>query len=177
MTITERRPGLDQHDPDESIRPFTVGFPQEDLDDLHRRVRATRWPDRETVDDTSQGVRLDVMQALARHWTEQHDWRAVEARLNAFPQFLTEIDGVDIHFLHVRSPHADALPMIVTHGWPGSVVEQLKIIGPLTDPTAYGGSAADAFHLVIPSLPGHGFSGKPTTTGWDPIAIAPHGFG
>ncbi len=172
MTITERRAGSDQHDDPAAVRPFTVGFPQEDLDDLRRRILATRWPERETVDDTSQGVRLQAMQALARYWADGYDWRPVEARLNSFPQFLTEIDGVDIHFLHVRSPHEDALPMIVTHGWPGSIIEQLKIIGPLTDPTAHGGRAADAFHLVIPSLPGHGFSGKPTKPGWDPIAIA-----
>ena len=154
------------------VRPFHVEIPQEDLDDLKRRILATRWPTQETVTDASQGVQLSTMQALADYWATKHDWRKVEARLNSFPQFLTEIDGVDIHFLHIRSKHEDALPMIVTHGWPGSIIEQLKIIGPLTDPESYGGTAADAFHLVIPSLPGHGFSGKPTVTGWDPIKIA-----
>jgi pimeloyl-ACP methyl ester carboxylesterase len=154
------------------IRPFRVEIPQEELDDLKRRILATRWPTKETVSDASQGVQLATMQALADYWATSHDWRKVEARLNSFPQFLTEIDGVDIHFLHIRSKHEDALPMIVTHGWPGSVIEQLKIIEPLTDPESYGGTAAEAFHLVIPSLPGHGFSGKPTVTGWDPIRIA-----
>jgi pimeloyl-ACP methyl ester carboxylesterase len=157
---------------DPTIRPFRIDVPQEALDDLRRRLAATRWPERETVADSSQGVQLATMRELARHWATEHDWRKVEARLNALPQFVTEIDGLDIHFIHVRSRHADALPLIVTHGWPGSVVEQLKIVEPLTDPTAYGASASDAFHLVIPSLPGHGFSGKPTTTGWDPIRIA-----
>lgn len=154
------------------IRPFRVDVPQAQLDDLRRRVAATTWPDRELVGDASQGVQLATMQHLAQYWATEHDWRKVEARLNALPQFLTEIDGVDIHFLHVRSKHANALPVIVTHGWPGSVVEQLKIVGPLTDPTAFGGSAADAFDVVIPSLPGHGFSGKPAVLGWDPIRIA-----
>jgi pimeloyl-ACP methyl ester carboxylesterase len=170
VTITER--GTGRRTDRTEIRPFEVAFPQEDLDDLRRRVRATRWPEQETVDDPSQGVRLHVAQALAQHWADAHDWRAVEARLNALPSFVTEIDGLDIHFLHVRSRHEGALPMIVTHGWPGSVIEQLKIVGPLTDPTAFGGSAEDAFDLVIPSLPGHGFSGKPTKPGWDPIRIA-----
>src|SRR5215207_4931613 len=170
MTITEPRPQTDQHD-DTSIRPFTIEVPQADLDDLSRRVHETRWPEQETVDDTSQGVRLAVVQELARRWAE-HDWRAVESRLNALPQFVTQIDGLDIHFIHVRSAHEGALPMIVTHGWPGSIIEQLKIVGPLTDPTAHAASAADAFDLVIPSLPGHGFSGKPDQTGWDPIRIA-----
>ena len=147
-------------------------FPQGDLDDLQRRVRETRWPEQETVGDASQGVQLTVLKALADRWVSGYDWRAVEARLNELPQFVTEIDGLDIHFIHVRSPHPDALPMIVTHGWPGSIIEQLKIVGPLTDPTTYGGSAAHAFDLVIPSLPGHGFSGKPTEPGWDPIRIA-----
>jgi pimeloyl-ACP methyl ester carboxylesterase len=154
------------------VRPFSYSATQEELDDLKRRIRATRWPEKETVDDSSQGVRLEVMRALADYWAEQHDWRAVEARLGELPQFVTEIDGLDIHFLHIRSQHEDALPMIVTHGWPGSVLEQLKIIGPLTDPTAHGADASDAFHLVIPSLPGHGFSGKPDATGWDPVRIA-----
>ena len=129
-----------------------------------------RWPDKETVTDQSQGVQLATMEKLARYWATEHDWRKVEAQLNALPQFMTEIDGLDIHFIHVRSKHENALPLIVTHGWPGSIIEQLKIIEPLTDPTAHGGSAADAFDVVIPSLPGHGFSGKPTTTGWDPSA-------
>ncbi|WP_354677405.1 epoxide hydrolase family protein [Cupriavidus plantarum] len=156
----------------DAIRPFRVSFPQEALNDLHRRVAATRWPTRETVTDASQGVRLATMQQLARYWTTQHDWRKAEARLNALPQFVTTIDDVDIHFIHVKSKHANALPVIITHGWPGSVIEQLKVISPLTDPTAHGGQAADAFDVVIPSIPGYGFSGKPTTTGWDPIRIA-----
>ena len=153
------------------IRPFHVEIPDADLDDLHRRIVHTRWPSREVVGDSSQGVPLKTIQQLARDW-QQHNWRAVEARLNALPQFVTEIDGVDIHFIHVRSLHEDALPMIVTHGWPGSVIEQLKIIEPLTDPTAHGADASEAFHLVIPSLPGHGFSGTPSEPGWDPIRIA-----
>jgi pimeloyl-ACP methyl ester carboxylesterase len=153
------------------IRPFEVDFPDADLADLRRRIRAARWPDRETVDDASQGVQLTTTQKLARAWTE-YDWRSCEAKLNALPNFITEIDGNDIHFIHVRSKHADALPLIVTHGWPGSVIEQLKIIEPLTNPTAHAASGSDAFHLVIPSLPGHGFSAKPTQTGWDPIRIA-----
>ena len=156
----------------EAIRPFRVLFPNGDLTDLRRRIKATKWPSRETVDDASQGVQLATMRELARHWQTHYDWRKCEAKLNAWPQFMTEIDGVDIHFIHVRSTHPKALPVIVTHGWPGSVIEQLKIIGPLTNPTAHGGSAADAFDVVIPSLPGHGFSGKPTTTGWDPVRIA-----
>jgi pimeloyl-ACP methyl ester carboxylesterase len=155
-----------------SIRPFSVNFPDEALADLRRRVTATRWPDKETVADPSQGVQLATMRELARYWGADYDWRKVEARLNALPQFITEIDGLDIHFIHVRSQHDGALPLIVTHGWPGSVIEQMKIIEPLTNPTAHGASAADAFDLVIPSLPGHGFSGKPSTTGWDPIRIA-----
>ncbi|MFE6257341.1 epoxide hydrolase family protein [Agromyces sp. NPDC057865] len=171
MSTTEPRSEANNHD-DASIRPFTIGFPQSDLDDLHRRVRETRWPEREIVGDASQGVQLDVVKALAERWLNGHDWRAVEARLNRLPQFITRIDGVDIHFIHVRSAHEGALPMIVTHGWPGSIIEQLKIVGPLTDPTAHGGSAVDAFDLVIPSLPGHGFSGTPTEPGWDPIRIA-----
>ncbi|WP_410811132.1 epoxide hydrolase family protein [Micromonospora sp. 067-2] len=154
------------------IRPFTVEIPQADLDDLRRRIAATRWPEKETVDDQSQGVPLATIQAVARYWEKEYDWRSIEARLNAVPQFVTAIDGVDIHFLHVRSKHEDALPLIVTHGWPGSVIEQMKIIEPLTDPTAHGASASDAFHLVIPSLPGHGFSGKPTSSGWNPEKIA-----
>jgi len=153
------------------IRPFHVEIPDADLADLHRRIEQTRWPSAELVGDRSQGVPLATIQQLARDW-QQHDWRQVEARLNALPQFVTEIDGVDIHFLHIRSVHPDALPLLVTHGWPGSVLEQLKIIEPLANPTAHGAAADDAFHLVIPSLPGHGFSGTPTETGWDPIRIA-----
>ena len=156
----------------EAIRPFRVKVPDEMLTDLRRRILATRWPERETVTDQSQGVPLATMQKLAHYWATDYDWRKVEARLNALPQFITEIDGLDIHFIHVHSKHDNALPLIVTHGWPGSITEQLKIIGPLTDPTAHGGRASDAFHLVIPSLPGYGFSGKPTTTGWDPARIA-----
>jgi pimeloyl-ACP methyl ester carboxylesterase len=154
----------------EEIREFTVDVPEEQLDDLRSRIKATRWPDRE-VDD-SQGVQLETIQALADYWATDYDWRKFEERFAALPHFITEIDGVDIHFIHVRSEHDDALPMIVTHGWPGSTVEQLKIIDPLTKPTEHGASAGDAFHLVIPSLPGHGYSGKPTETGWDPIRIA-----
>jgi pimeloyl-ACP methyl ester carboxylesterase len=154
------------------IRPFHVHFPDEALDDLKHRIAETRWPERETVTDPSQGVQLATIQKLARYWETEYDWRKCEAKLNALPQFITEIDGVDIHFIHVRSKHPNALPMIVTHGWPGSIIEQLKIIDPLTNPTAHGGSASDAFDVVIPSLPGYGFSGKPTETGWDPIRIA-----
>jgi pimeloyl-ACP methyl ester carboxylesterase len=157
---------------DDAIRPFSVNFPDADLVDLRRRIAATRWPDRETVSDPSQGVQLATIQQLSKYWGKDYDWRKLEARLNALPQFITDIDGLDIHFIHVRSKHDNALPMIVTHGWPGSIIEQLKIIGPLTDPTAHGGSASDAFHLVIPSLPGHGFSGKPTAPGWTPVTIA-----
>ena len=156
----------------DAIRPFTVNFPEADLIDLRRRVKATRWPDRETVKDPSQGAQLATMQALARYWATEHDWRRIEAKLNALPQFITEIDGLDIHFIHVRSKHENALPMMVTHGWPGSIIEQLKIIDPLTNPTAHGGSASDAFDLVIPSLPGYGFSGKPMAPGWNPVSIA-----
>ncbi len=155
-----------------AIRPFRVDMPEEAIADLRRRIAATRLPDKETVADPSQGVQLATMQELARYWGTDYDFRRFEARLNALPQFMTEIDGLDIHFIHVRSKHEHALPLIVTHGWPGSVIEQLKIIDPLTNPTAYGASASDAFDLVIPSLPGYGFSGKPTTTGWDPIRIA-----
>jgi pimeloyl-ACP methyl ester carboxylesterase len=156
----------------EAIRPFRINIPEADLADLKRRLAATRWPEKETVADDSQGVPLAMLQDLVRYWRTDYDWRKVEARLNALPQFITEIDGLDIHFIHVRSKHDNALPMIVTHGWPGSVIEQLKIIDPLTNPTANGAGADDAFHLVIPSLPGYGFSGKPTTTGWDPVRIA-----
>jgi pimeloyl-ACP methyl ester carboxylesterase len=158
--------------PSAEIRPFRVHFPEEALVDLRRRVSAAKWPSREIVRDATQGVQFATMQKLARYWATDYDWRKIESKLNALPQFITEIDGLDIHFIHVRSKHENALPMIVTHGWPGSIIEQLKIIGPLTNPTAHGASASDAFHLVIPSLPGYGFSGKPTTTGWDPIRIA-----
>ena len=154
------------------IRPFRVKFSDAELNDLRRRVKATKWPERETVSDTTQGVQLATTQALARYWATEHDWRKCEATLNSFPQFITEIDGLDIHFIHVRSKHENALPLIVTHGWPGSIIEQLKIIDPLTNPTAHGGSAADAFHIVIPSLPGYGFSGKPKAPGWNPPSIA-----
>jgi pimeloyl-ACP methyl ester carboxylesterase len=155
-----------------AIRPFHVHVPDEALVDLRRRINATKWPERETVTDASQGVQLATIQALARYWATDYDWRKCEATLNALPQFITEIDGLDIHFIHVRSTHDNALPLIVTHGWPGSIIEQLKIIDPLTNPTAHGASASDAFHLVIPSMPGYGFSGKPATTGWDPVRIA-----
>ena len=158
--------------PSEAIRPFQFHASDTDLADLRRRVAATRWPDHETVQDSSEGVQLATIQKLARYWATDYDWRMVEGRLNALPQFVTEIDGLDIHFIHVRSKHPDAMPMVVTHGWPGSVIEQLKIIDPLTNPTAHGGTAADAFDVVIPSMPGYGFSARPTTTGWDPIRIA-----
>jgi pimeloyl-ACP methyl ester carboxylesterase len=155
-----------------AIRPFRVNVPEAELTEMRRRINATKWPEKEPVADASQGVQLATMQKLARYWATEYDWRKCEAKLNALPNFITEIDGLDIHFIHVRSKHENALPLIVTHGWPGSPVEQLKIIDPLTNPTAHGGSASDAFHLVIPSLPGYGFSGKPTTTGWDPVHIA-----
>jgi pimeloyl-ACP methyl ester carboxylesterase len=150
-----------------AIRPFTIETPESELEDLRARIAATRWPTKELVDDRSQGVQLATMQALARYWTTEYDWRKCEARLNALPQFTTEIDGVDIHFIHVRSPHEDALPLIMTHGWPGSVVELLETVGPLTDPTAHGGDTEDAFHLVLPSIPGYGLSGEPRELGWD----------
>jgi pimeloyl-ACP methyl ester carboxylesterase len=156
----------------EAVRPFRINVAEKDLADLRRRIAATRWPDKETVSDQSQGVPLAQLRDLVRYWGTGYDWRKVEARLNALPQFSTSIDGVDIHFIHVRSRHKNALPLIVTHGWPGSVIEQLKIIGPLTDPTAHGGGAEDAFDVVIPSLPGYGFSAKPTGSGWDPDRIA-----
>jgi pimeloyl-ACP methyl ester carboxylesterase len=155
-----------------AIRPFQVNVPDTELSELRRRINAVRWPERETVTDISQGVPLATSQKIAQYWGSEYDWRKVEARINAVPNFLTEIDGLDIHFMHVRSRHENALPLIVCHGWPGSIVEQLKIIEPLTNPTAHGGSAADAFHLVIPSMPGYGFSGRPTTTGWDVPHIA-----
>jgi pimeloyl-ACP methyl ester carboxylesterase len=156
----------------EAIRPFRVNVPEQKLVDLKRRILATQWPEQENVKDESQGVQLATMKALAKYWATEYDWRKVEARLNALPQFITTIDGVDIHFIHVRSKHKNALPIIITHGWPGSIIEQMKIIGPLTDPTAYGGKAEDAFDVVIPSIPGYGFSGKPTDLGWTPERIA-----
>ena len=155
-----------------AIRPFRVNFPEEELTEMRRRIKATRWPEKETVTDASQGVQLATMQKLAHYWATEYDWRKCEDRLNALPNFITEIDGLEIHFIHVRSQHENALPLIVTHGWPGSIVEQLKIVEPLTNPTAHGGSESDAFHLVIPSIPGYGFSAKPAKTGWDPAHIA-----
>jgi len=155
-----------------SIRPFQISFPEAGLTDLRRRINATKWPEPETVPDASQGVQFATMQKLARYWATEYDWRKCEANLNALPQYVTEIDGLDIHFIHVRSKHANALPVVITHGWPGSFIEQMKVIDPLTDPTSHGGTAADAFHVVIPSLPGYGFSGKPTTNDWDPPHIA-----
>jgi pimeloyl-ACP methyl ester carboxylesterase len=157
---------------DLEVRPSRIDVPEEDLVDLRRRIAATKWPEKEPVDDLSQGVPLATMQELARYWAEEYDWRKCEEKLKALPHFITEIDGLDIHFIHVRSEHEDALPLIVCHGWPGSIIEQLKIIDPLTNPTAHGASAEDAFHLVIPSMPGYGYSGKPTTTGWDTVRIA-----
>ena len=154
------------------IRPFRVAIPEEDLNDLRRRIAATRWPDRETVQDQSQGIPLAKLQELVRHWGTAYDWRKAEAKLNSLPQFVTNIDGLDVHFIHVRSQHPSALPVIMTHGWPGSVFELVKVIGPLTDPTAHGGTAQDAFDLVFPSMPGYGFSGKPQDTGWGPDRIA-----
>jgi pimeloyl-ACP methyl ester carboxylesterase len=154
------------------IRPFQVDVPDEELEDLRRRIGATRWPEKETVADQTQGVQLATIQALARYWSTDYDFGRVEARLNAFPQFMTEIDGLDIHFIHVRSPHENALPLIITHGWPGSIVEMLNVIGPLSDPPAHGGDAEDAFDVVVPSMPGYGYSGKPTEPGWDPVHIA-----
>src|SRR3979411_476295 len=156
-----------------AIRPFhVVSVAEAELTELRRRINATRWPERETVTDASQGVQLATIQKLAHYWATDYDWREIEAKMNALPQFMTEIDGLDIHFIHVRSKHENALPLIVTHGWPGSVIEQMKIIDPLTNPTAHGGNASDAFHMVIPSIPGYGYSGKPTTTGWDGPHIA-----
>ncbi|MFA6247684.1 MAG: epoxide hydrolase family protein [Mucilaginibacter sp.] len=156
----------------ESIRPFHVKVSEQSLADLKRRILATQWPEQETVNDRSQGVQLEVMQKLAHYWATGYDWRKMEAKLKALPQFITTIDGLDIHFIHVRSKHKNALPIIITHGWPGSIIEQIKIIGPLTEPTAFGGKAEDAFDVIIPSLPGYGYSGKPTTTGWDPQHVA-----
>src|SRR4051794_20716105 len=156
---------------DTTIRPFTIDVPQADLDDLRARIAATRWPEKEPVDDLSQGVPLAIVQKIARYWHDDYDWRKCEARLNAYPQFVTEIDGLDIHFVHVRSKHEDALPLVLCHGWPGSFIEQMKVVDRLTDPTAHGGSASDAFDVVIPNMPGYGFSGKPDATGWDPARI------
>jgi pimeloyl-ACP methyl ester carboxylesterase len=167
MSVTTEKPAAAT-----AIRPFHVDIPEEELADLRRRLAATRWPDPETVPDQSQGAQLSRLQGLVRYWGTDYDWRRAEAKLNALPQFITEIDGLDIHFIHVRSRHEDALPLIVTHGWPGSVLELLKVIEPLTDPTAHGGAAQDAFHLVIPSLPGYGFSARPQASGWDPDRIA-----
>jgi pimeloyl-ACP methyl ester carboxylesterase len=169
MTVTTARPPTTTPT---AIRPFTIETPEAELEDLRARLAATRWPEKETVGDLSQGVQLKTMQALANYWLEDYDWRKVEGRLQSLPNFITRIDGLDIHFIHVRSKHEDALPLLVCHGWPGSVIEQLKIIDPLTNPTAHGASAADAFHLVIPSMPGYGYSGKPSTTGWGPERIA-----
>src|SRR5918992_1334149 len=166
VTVTDQRP--EPTTDKTAVRPFHFEAPEAELIELRRRINATRWPDRETVTDESQGVQLATTQALARYWATEYDWRKCEARLNGLPQFVTEIDGLDIHFIHVRSKHANALPLVVTHGWPGSIIEQLKIIDPLANPAAYGGSASDAFHVVIPSMPGYGFSGKPTSTGWGP---------
>ena len=171
QTITTQ-PGSEQAADKTAIRPFRVNVPEAELTELRRRINATKWPERETVTDASQGVQLATTQALARYWATEYDWRKIEAKMNALPQFMTEIDGLDIHFIHVRSKHENALPLIVTHGWPGSIIEQMKIIDPLTNPTAHGASASDAFHLVIPSMPGYGYSGKPTTTGWDVPHIA-----
>jgi pimeloyl-ACP methyl ester carboxylesterase len=171
QTKTTQRSGEQTADKT-AIRPFHVNVPQAQLTELRRRIEATKWPEQEIVTDATQGVQLKTMRALARYWATDYDWRKVEARLNALPQFMTNIDGVDIHFIHVRSKHPNALPVIITHGWPGSIIEQMKVIDPLTNPTAHGGKESDAFDVVIPSLPGHGFSGKPTVTGWDPIRIA-----
>jgi len=171
-SVSDAQTGSANPSLDESIRPFHVQIPDSKLADLKRRILATQWPDRELVKDASQGVQFATMKALADYWATKYDWKKMEAKLNALPQFVTKIDGVDIHFIHVRSKHKNALPVIITHGWPGSIIEQLKVIGPLTDPTAYGGKAEDAFDVVIPSLPGHGFSGVPTELGWNPVRIA-----
>ena len=171
MAVTVERPADNT-----AIRPFTIEIPEAELEDLRARLAATRWPEKETVEDPSQGVQLATMQALARYWETEYDWRKCEARLNAYPQFITEIDGLDIHFVHVRSKHEDALPLLVCHGWPGSFIEQMKIVDLLTDPTAHGGSASDAFDVVIPNMPGYGFSGKPTETGWGPDASGAPGW-
>jgi pimeloyl-ACP methyl ester carboxylesterase len=154
------------------IRPFHFSAPESELSELRRRIQATRWPDKETVNDSSQGVQLATIQKLARHWATKYDWRVIESKINAVPNFITRIDGLDLHFIHIRSKHENALPLLMAHGWPGSVIELMKVIGPLTDPEAHGGSAADAFSLVIPSMPGYGFSEKPTEAGWNPVRIA-----
>src|SRR5262245_39427134 len=173
QTSTAHRAEQGEQEADENgIRPLHVKFPEAELTDLRRRIKATRWPERETIKDATQGVQLATMKKLAQYWESDYDWRKCEAKLTALPNFITEIDELDIHFIHVRSKHEEALPLIVTHGWPGSPIEQLKIIDPLTNPTAHGASASDAFHLVIPSMPGYGFSGRPTTTGWDVPHIA-----
>jgi pimeloyl-ACP methyl ester carboxylesterase len=172
MTTSAAERRTEQPTATRTIRPFSVSVPDAELTELRMRINATRWPERETVNDQSQGVQLSTIQKLARYWATLYDWRKIETKLNALPQFTTEIDGLEIHFIHVRSKHENALPLIVTHGWPGSIIEQLKIIDPLTNPTAHGGNASDAFHVVIPSIPGYGFSGKPTTTGWDVEHIA-----
>jgi pimeloyl-ACP methyl ester carboxylesterase len=171
-TVSDAQNGSSTNNPTEQILPFHIHFSDADLADLKQRISATKWPDREIVKDETQGVQLATMQKLAKYWATKYDWRKIEARLNALPQFTTKIDGVDIHFIQVRSKHPNALPVIITHGWPGSIIEQLKVIGPLTDPTAYGGKAEDAFDVVIPSIPGYGFSGKPTDIGWTPVHIA-----
>jgi pimeloyl-ACP methyl ester carboxylesterase len=172
MTPSATERGSEEATDKTAIRPFRVNVPEAELTDLRRRITATRFPEKETVTDFSQGVPLATTQKLARYWATEYDWRKVEARLNAVPNFITEIDGLDIHFIHVRSKHENALPVLISHGWPGSIIEQLKLIEPLTNPTAHGGGAADAFHVVIPSMPGYGFSGKPTETGWGPEGIA-----
>ena len=172
MTTVALQEGTTQSTDTGVIRPFNYHVPEAELTELRKRVQATKWPERETVSDATQGVQLATVQALARYWATEYDWRKIEAKLNALPQFITEIDGLDIHFIHVRSKHENALPLIVTHGWPGSIIEQMKIIGPLTNPTAFGGRAEDAFDVVIPSMPGYGHSGKPTTAGWDVDHIA-----
>jgi len=169
-TLTDTVHDTDTHEPE--IRPFRVAVPDAEISDLNRRVKTTRWPDRETVTDDTQGVQFSTMQKLARYWATDYDWRKVEARINALPNFITNIDGLDIHFIHVKSKEPNALPIIITHGWPGSIIEQMKVIEPLANPTAYGGKASDAFDVVVPSLPGYGFSGKPTSGGWNPVRIA-----
>ena len=171
MTMTTDAPATGMHD-DAPIRPFRVDVPAAEIDELRRRLQATRWPEKETVSDGTQGVQLGTMQELVRYWASDYDFGRLERRLNALPQFLTEIDGLDIHFIHARSPHANALPLIITHGWPGSIIEMLNVVGPLRDPAAHGGKAEDAFDVVVPSMPGYGYSAKPTTTGWDPVHIA-----
>ena len=172
IKTTTTQSGSEQSIDPTAIRPFHINIPQAAIVDLRRRIAATHWPDKETVADQTQGVQLATMQKLARYWATDYDWRKVEAKLKALPHFITQIDGLDIHFIHVRSKHKNALPLIVTHGWPGSIIEQMKIIDPLTNPTAHSANASDAFHVVIPSMPGYGFSEQPTTTGWDPQRIA-----